>query len=184
MIDGADIVIHLAAKVGGLFANLQNKVQFFEQNIKINMNVIQACFESKVKRLVCMLSTCIYPDGISIPIYEQDLHQGPPHDSNSGYAYAKRMCEVQCQLYREQYNCDFCCVVPTNLYGPWDSYADDKSHVVAALIKRASQSKQELIVWGSGQPLRQFCFAGDICKLVLWIALREQKTTMIALVPS
>ena len=165
-------MIHLAAKVGGLFANMQDKVGFFEINMLINMNVIRACHQNQVRRLVCMLSTCIYPDGAPVPITEGSLHEGKPHNTNLGYAYAKRMCEVQCALYREQYGSDFCCVVPTNLYGPHDSYADDKSHVVAALIKRASQSTNELLVWGSGQPLRQFCYVGDLCKLTLWVALR------------
>ena len=87
-------MIHLAAKVGGLFANMSDKVAFFEVNMKINMNVIQASHNSKVKRLICMLSTCIYPENSSVPILESALHQGPPHVSNSGYAYAKRMCEL------------------------------------------------------------------------------------------
>ena len=87
-------VIHLAAKVGGLFANMDDKVAFFEQNTLINTNVIKASKQSGVTRLVCVLSTCIYPDKCSIPIKESDLHLGAPHDSNSGYAYAKRMCEV------------------------------------------------------------------------------------------
>ena len=89
-----DLVVHLAAKVGGLFANMKDKVGFFEQNLLINMNVIYSSYQVSVKRLVCLLSTCIYPDKVEIPIKETDLHRGPPHDSNSGYAFAKRMCEL------------------------------------------------------------------------------------------
>ena len=150
----------------------------------INANVIKASHVTGVKRLVCMLSTCIYPDKCSVPIRESDLHLGSPHDSNAGYAYAKRMCEVQCKLYREQFGSDFCCVVPTNLYGPHDNYDPAKSHVVAALIERAARSKNTLTVWGTGSPLRQFCFVEDLCKLVMWVILRKERTETIALVPS
>lgn len=94
-------MIHVAAKVGGLFANMQDKVAFFEENMKINMNVIHASHKFGVKRLVCVLSTCIYPDSAAVPMTETDIHKGPPHESNAGYAYAKRMCEIQCGLYRE-----------------------------------------------------------------------------------
>ena len=91
-------VIHLAAKVGGLFANMADKVQFYEVNMKINQNVIECCKLNNIKRLVCALSTCIYPDIIEYPIDELALHDGPPHPSNEGYAMAKRMCELQCRL--------------------------------------------------------------------------------------
>ena len=133
-----NVVIHLAATVGGLFANMNDKVKFFENNIAINHNVIKSSYHVGVTRLVCVLSTCIYPDKVEkYPIEELSLHEGPPHQSNEGYAYAKRMCEVQCRLYNEQYGTDFICVVPTSLYGPNDSYSEATSHVVAALIRRA-----------------------------------------------
>lgn len=131
-------VLHLAARVGGLFANMGAKVQFWQDNMAINDNVIRTAHDFKVRRLVCCLSTCIYPDKVpAYPIQEDWLHLGPPHPSNEGYAFAKRMCEVQCRLYREQFGCDFVCVVPTNLYGPFDNYSESTSHVVAALIRRA-----------------------------------------------
>ena len=97
---------------------------------------------------------------------------GAPHSSNEGYAYAKRMCEVQCKAYREQYGDDFICVVPTNLYGKYDSYGEDKSHVVPALIKKAVLAKtkgESMIVLGTGKPLRQFCYTPDLAKLILWV---------------
>lgn len=149
-------VIHLAAKVGGLFANMSDKVGFFEKNLAMNHNVIKCSHNHSVTRLVCVLSSCIYPDKITYPIDAAKLHEGPPHPSNEGYAYAKRMCYVQCQLYNEQYGTNFICVVPTNLYGPNDCYSPDSSHVVAALIRRASElgEDQSLSVWGTGKPLR------------------------------
>ena len=94
-------VIHLAAKVGGLFANMNDKVGFFEENLAMNNNIIRFSHRSGVKKLVCVLSTCIYPDQTSYPIEANKLHEGPPHHSNEGYAYAKRMCAVQCRLYNE-----------------------------------------------------------------------------------
>eukprot|EP00353_Schmidingerella_taraikaensis_P006408 CAMPEP_0185580452 /NCGR_PEP_ID=MMETSP0434-20130131/16563_1 /TAXON_ID=626734 ORGANISM="Favella taraikaensis, Strain Fe Narragansett Bay" /NCGR_SAMPLE_ID=MMETSP0434 /ASSEMBLY_ACC=CAM_ASM_000379 /LENGTH=334 /DNA_ID=CAMNT_0028198725 /DNA_START=137 /DNA_END=1140 /DNA_ORIENTATION=- len=165
-------VIHLAAKVGGLFANMSDKVGFFESNLAMNSNVIKSSHKHGVKRLVCVLSTCIYPDVIEYPIEAGKLHAGPPHPSNEGYAYAKRMCALQCRLYNEQYGTNFVCVVPTNLYGPNDCYVPDSSHVVAALIRRASELPEgaPLTVWGSGTPLRQFCYTPDLACLLLWVA--------------
>ena len=94
-------MIHLAAKVGGLFANMNDKVGFFEENLAMNGNIIKFSHRSGVKKLICVLSTCIYPDDITYPIDSNALHAGPPHPSNEGYAYAKRMCAVQCRLYNE-----------------------------------------------------------------------------------
>ena len=149
-------VIHLAAKVGGLFANMNDKVGFFEENLAINNNIIRMSHKYAVKKLVCVLSTCIYPDEIEYPIEASMLHKGAPHPSNEGYAYAKRMCAVQCRLYNEQFGTNFVCVVPTNLYGPNDCYSLESSHVVAALIRRTSElgDDEPLTVWGSGRPLR------------------------------
>ena len=94
-------VIHLAAKVGGLYANMNDKVGFFEENLAMNGNIIRASHAHSIRKLVCVLSTCIYPDETEYPIQASSLHAGPPHPSNEGYAYAKRMCAVQCHLYNE-----------------------------------------------------------------------------------
>jgi len=187
-------VIHLAALVGGLFANMADKVGFLEKNLAINHNVISSSYKVGIKRLVCVLSTCIYPDKVeSYPIQEDSLHLGPPHASNEGYAYAKRMCEVQCRLYNEQFGTDYVCAVPTNLYGPNDSYPEQSSHVVAALIRRAHEVAEkkgmELSVWGSGKPLRQFCYTPDVALLLLWVTLRKSEVkqsefSLIALIPT
>ncbi len=172
-------VIHLAAKVGGLFANMNDKVGFFEQNLAMNSNVIKCSHANNVSRLVCVLSTCIYPDVTSYPIDASALHAGAPHPSNEGYAYAKRMCAVQCQLYNEQYGTNYACVVPTNLYGPNDCYTVESSHVVAALIRRASELSdgEPLTVWGSGTPLRQFCYTPDLASLLLWVTFDPVKVS-------
>ncbi|CDW91597.1 gdp-l-fucose synthetase [Stylonychia lemnae] len=179
-------VINLAARVGGLFANMNNKVQFYEENIQMQMNIIKACHEFGIKRLICTLSTCIYPDKIEYPIAEEDLHKGPPHPSNEGYAYAKRQCQIQCQIYNEQFGTDFLCVVPTNIYGKYDQYNESSSHVVPALIRKAAKAKEansEFLVLGSGSPLRQFCYAPDLGKLLLWVLYRKESLPLISLVP-
>lgn len=115
-------VIHLAALVGGLFRNMKQKVEFYRENTLINDNVMECCREFKVKKLVSCLSTCIFPDKTTYPIDETMVHNGPPHDSNAGYAYAKRMIDVMNKCYNEEYGCNFTSIIPTNIYGPHDNY--------------------------------------------------------------
>ena len=107
-----------------------------ETNMAINMNVLKCCHKYRVKKVVSCLSTCIFPDKTSYPINEKMLHNGPPHHSNDAYAYAKRMLEVQSKAYREQYGCNFVCVIPTNIYGPRDNFSLEDGHVIPALIHR------------------------------------------------
>lgn len=115
-------VIHLAALVGGLFRNLKYKVEFYRENVLINDNVMECCKDFKVKKLVSCLSTCIFPDKTTYPIDETMVHNGPPHTSNEGYAYAKRMIDVLNRCYNEEYGCNFTSIIPTNIYGPHDNY--------------------------------------------------------------
>jgi GDP-L-fucose synthase len=166
-----DYVIHLAACVGGLFKNMNNKVNMFEKNILINMNVLKVCHELKVKKVISCLSTCIFPDKTSYPIDETMLHNGPPHFSNDAYAYAKRMLEIQSRTYQEQYNDNFICVIPTNIYGPHDNFNLEDSHVIPGLIHKcylAKQNNKPFIIAGSGKPLRQFIYSEDLAKLIMW----------------
>ena len=123
-------MIHLAAMVGGLFRNMKHNVEFFRENILINDNVMECCREYNVKKLVSCLSTCIFPDKTTYPIDETMLHSGPPHDSNAGYSYAKRMLSVMSKLYCQQYGCNFTCIIPTNVYGPHDNYSIEDGHVI------------------------------------------------------
>ena len=129
-------VIHLAANVGGLFKNMEQKVEMFEHNMRMNMNVVRACHEGDVGQFVGMLSTCIFPDKTTYPIHEDMLQNGPPHTSNDAYAYAKRMLQVQCDAYREQHGRCYKCVIPTNVYGEHDNYSLQDAHVIPALIHR------------------------------------------------
>ena len=117
-----DFVIHLAANVGGLFKNMKYKVEMFEDNMRINMNVLKACHECRVKKVVSCLSTCIFPDQMTYPIDETMLHNGPPHWSNDSYAYSKRMLDVLSKSYRDQYGDNCICVIPCNVYGKYDNF--------------------------------------------------------------
>lgn len=167
-----DYVIHLAANVGGLFKNMNQKVDMFEKNLLINYNVIKCCHDLKIKKLISCLSTCIFPNDTTYPINESMLHNGAPHNSNDAYSYAKRMIEVHSKAYREQYNDNFVCVIPTNVYGEYDNFSLEDGHVVPALIHKcylAKQNNEPFVVYGSGKPLRQFIYSIDLAKLILWV---------------
>jgi GDP-L-fucose synthase len=150
-------VIHLAALVGGLFKNMRLKLDFFRDNMLMNINVMEACRIHRVDKLVSCLSTCIFPDKTSYPIDESMIHAGPPHSSNEGYAYAKRMLDVMSRCYREQYGCNFVTVVPTNVFGPFDNFSLTDGHVIPSLIHKCYLAKQAgttLSISGTGAPLR------------------------------
>ncbi len=170
-----DTVIHCAARVGGVKANTEYVADFFDDNVRMNMNVLDACREHGLK-LVSILSTCIYPDAeyVKYPLTEDQLHLGPPHHSNYGYAYAKRMLEVQSRAYRQQHGCNFISVIPNNLYGPNDNYDLNNGHVIPALIRKFYEAKihkhTHVEIWGSGNPLREFTFARDAAEIILWLA--------------
>ncbi|KAI2502998.1 GDP-mannose 4-6 dehydratase [Fragilaria crotonensis] len=168
-------VIHLAAKVGGLFANLSQKVEFFRENILINDNIMECCRIYKVKKLVSMLSTCIFPDKTTYPIDETMLHDGPPHPSNEGYAYAKRLIDTMNRAYAEEYGCNFTSIIPTNIYGPHDNFSIQNGHVIPGLIHKCYLAKKNgtpFEIWGSGTPLRQFIYSRDLAELTVWV-MRE-----------
>jgi GDP-L-fucose synthase len=178
-----DYVIHLAAYVGGLFKNMNFKVDMYEKNTLMNYNVIKCCHDFGVKKAVSCLSTCIFPDKTTYPINESMLHNGPPHSSNDAYAYSKRMLEVQCRAYQEQFGDNFVCVVPTNIYGENDNYNLEGGHVIPALIHKcylAKQNGEKFIVRGTGKPLRQFIYATDLAKLMMWVVEEyEDKSPII-----
>jgi GDP-L-fucose synthase len=163
-------VIHLAAYVGGLYKNINNNVEMYEKNTIINLNVLKICHELNINKVVCCLSTCIFPDNIIYPINESQLHLGPPHNSNKGYSYAKRMLEIHCSLYNKQYNRNYICVIPTNVYGEHDNFSLSDGHVIPALIHKCFLSNinnKEFVVYGTGKPLRQFIYSIDLAKLII-----------------
>jgi GDP-L-fucose synthase len=169
-------VIHLAARVGGLFSNMKYKVEFWRENVAINDNVLEWAKEYKVQKVVSCLSTCIFPDKTTYPIDETMIHNGPPHHSNEGYAYAKRMIDVINRCYHQQHGCMFTSVVPTNIFGPHDNFSIEDGHVLPGLMHKVLLAKQRhskgepggFEVWGSGTPLRQFIYSEDLGALMVW----------------
>jgi GDP-L-fucose synthase len=170
-------VIHLAARVGGLYKNINENVEMFSENIKINENILDACNFYNIHKAIFCLSSCIFPINPSkFPMDETMIHESPPHYSNEGYAYAKRMLEVQCRNYNKQYGRSYVCVVPVNLYGEFDNFKIGEAHVIPELIHRMYNYKnnktlkdnnEKFKAYGSGKPLRQFLYAGDFAKMIL-----------------
>uniref|UniRef100_A0A452RBU6 GDP-L-fucose synthase n=1 Tax=Ursus americanus TaxID=9643 RepID=A0A452RBU6_URSAM len=168
-------VIHLAAMVGGLFRNIKYNLDFWRKNVHINDNVLHSAFEVGVRKVVSCLSTCIFPDKTTYPIDETMIHNGPPHSSNFGYSYAKRMIDVQNRAYFQQHGCTFTAVIPTNVFGPHDNFNIEDGHVLPGLIHKvhlAKSSGSALTVWGTGKPRRQFIYSLDLARLFIWV-LRE-----------
>ena len=165
-------VIHLAAAVGGLFKNLRYPSGMLSKNVAMNELILRYCHEFGVTKLVYCLSSCIFPDKGPFPLQEQDLHNGLPHDSVLGYGYSKRLMHVSAQLYNRQYGTNFVGLCPCNLFGKYDNFDPESGHVLAALVSRFATAEKELVVWGSGRPLRQFMYAPDFAKQLLW-ALEE-----------
>lgn len=177
-------VVHCAAKVGGVYGNMKYKGDFFRENILMNTNVLEACRIYGVKKLVSFLSTCIFPDKVEYPLTEKKIHLGAPHWSNYGYAYAKRMLDVQTTVYRDQFNVDFVSVVPTNIYGPADNFDLENGHVIPSLIHKcylAKQNNTSFEIWGDGSPLREFIFSKDVGKLANWALEHYNETEPIIL---
>ena len=179
-----DSVIHCAGKVGGLGGNMNNKGQFFYDNIMINTNVIESSRIHGIKNLVAFLSTCVFPDKIDYPLTESKIHLGPPHYSNDAYAYAKRMADVQIRAYKEQYGLNYKSVIPTNIYGPNDNYNITNGHVLPSLIHKcylARENKTDFEIWGTGNPLREFIFSRDVAKLTEWVLNNYEENEPIIL---
>ena len=167
-------VIHVGARVGGVAANTKYSADFFSENIQMNTNIIDACVKSNVKKLLCCLSTCVYPDETKVvwPITEDQLHTGEPHESNFGYAYAKRMVEVHLRAVRKQYGYNYISVIPNNLYGEHDNFDLENSHVLPALIRKIWEAKINnrpyFEVWGDGEVYREFTYSTDIANAMLF----------------
>lgn len=175
------VVIHLAAKVGGIMDNIKNPVNFFEENVFINTNVLKTSHENNVNKFIAILSTCVYPDKLSdfeYPITEDKLHNGPPTPTNFAYGYAKRCLAVQIDAYNQQYNTKYSYLIPCNLYSEYDHFTGDKAHFLSSLINKiiiAKKNNQKTInLFGSGKPLRQFMYAEDLAKAIK-ISIDEQE---------
>ena len=167
-----DTIIHCAAKVGGVQANSINNQSFFLENYKINNNVINSSFENNIKNFVNLSSTCIFPDSnITYPLTADQIDISPPHPSNHGYSYAKRISGYQTKTMRQLTGNNWITIVPTNIYGPHDNFHPEHSHMIPGIIHRAYNCKmsgENFVVWGDGSPLRQFIHSEDLAKIIIW----------------
>lgn len=170
-----NFIIHLAAKVGGVKSNTDNIADFYLENSIINNKVLDSACFGKAKKVVSLLSTCVYPDTpyVTYPLTEEQLHLGPPHSSNFGYAYAKRMIDVMSRAYRQQYGCNFITAIPNNLYGKDDNFDLENGHVIPSLIRKVWEAKINnhpfVECWGDGTPLREFTYSDDIARILLFL---------------
>ena len=166
-----DAVIIAAAKVGGIHANNTYPAEFIYDNLTIASNLIHSSYRVGVKKLIFLGSSCIYPKFAEQPIQESSLLTSPLEPTNEAYAIAKIAALKLCQYYRKQYNVDYHSVMPCNLFGEGDNYHPDNSHVLPGLIRRFHEAKinnkQDVTMWGTGTPLREFLFAGDLAKIIV-----------------
>jgi GDP-L-fucose synthase len=168
-----DVVVVAAAKVGGIHANQAYPAEFLANNLAIALNTIHGSYKAGVTKLLFLGSSCVYPKFARQPIGEEELLTGPLEPTNEWYAVAKIAGIKLCQAFRRQYGADFISLMPTNLYGPGDSYHPDHSHVLPALIRRVHEAKREgaptVTVWGTGSPRREFLFVDDLADACVFV---------------
>ena len=175
-VDGADVVIHLAARVGGIGFNRRNPAPLIYDNLTMGTNVFEACRELGVSKLVAACSVCAYPKFTPVPFKEDDLWLGYPEESNAPYGLAKKMLIVLSDAYRRQYGFDSCAPVLANLYGPGDNFDLEDSHVIAAMVRKyveaVDRDEPQVVLWGSGTPSREFLYVEDAARALLLAAER------------
>ncbi len=174
-----NIVIHLAALVGGVHHNIEEPVKYFEENVLMNTFVIRESYKNNVERFTGILSSCIYPDKISsYPIKEDKLLEGAPHNDLFSYSYAKRCMAIQIDMYNKKYNTKYNYLIPCNLYGEFDKFDSVQGHFVGALIQKIIDAKKNgsnfITLFGDGTPFRQFMHAKDLARLIKEMILKEK----------
>ena len=163
-------VVHLAARVGGILDNVNNPVDYLEQNLMMNTNVLRCCHLKGVERVVGMLSTCAYPDrALQYPLIEENLFDGAVSPTNFSYGLSKRCMAAHIDAYVKQYGKKWSYLIPCNLYGEDDKYEERRSHFVSALIKKIYENDEFIELWGTGKPLRQFMYAGDLARVIKYV---------------
>ena len=180
-----DIVIHLAAVVGGIGANRKNPGRFFHDNAIMGLNVIEAARITGIEKFVCAGTICSYPKFTPVPFREEDFWNGYPEESNAPYGLAKKMLLVQLQAYREQYGFNGIYLTPVNLYGPRDNFDLESSHVIPALIRKCIEAKQtgapEIVAWGTGNATREFLYVEDAAEAIVLAAEKYSKPDLVNL---
>jgi GDP-L-fucose synthase len=171
-----DIIIHLAARVGGIGANRENPATFFYDNAMMGIQLMEQARQYGVEKFVGIGTVCAYPKFASVPFREDDLWNGYPEETNAPYGLAKRMLLVQGQAYRQQYDFNAIFLLPVNLYGPGDNFDPATSHVIPALIKRFVEAKESdaasVVNWGDGMPTREFLYVDDAADGIILAAER------------
>ncbi|MBP9020548.1 MAG: GDP-L-fucose synthase [Syntrophobacterales bacterium] len=166
-----DIVIHLAARVGGIGYNRENPAVLFYDNLMMGAQLIHEGYIRKIEKFVAVGTICAYPKFTPVPFREEDLWNGYPEETNAPYGLAKKMMLVQSQAYRSQYGFNSIFLLPVNLYGPGDNFDPRSSHVIPALIKKCvdavSEGKEEIVVWGTGRATREFLYVEDAAEAIV-----------------
>ena len=164
-------IIHLAAKVGGVKGNTDYVSDFFRENILINTNLLDAAKNQNIKKVVSLLSTCVYPDSASYPLTPEQIHSGPPHYSNFGYAYSKRMLDIHSRAIRKQHGLNYITAIPNNLFGINDNFDSTNGHVIPSIMRKILEGKltnKEVVLWHPDTE-REFTFANDIADILLFL---------------
>ena len=180
-----DIVIHLAARVGGIGANRAYPAEFFYDNMMMSVPLFHECWRFGVKKFVAIGTVCAYPKFTPVPFKEEDLWNGYPEETNAPYGLAKKMLLVQSQAYRQQYDFNSIFLLPVNLYGPRDKFDLESSHVIPALIRKCIEAKERgddhIVVWGTGKPTREFLYVEDAAEGILLAAERYNESEPVNL---
>lgn len=167
----ADVIIHLAAQVGGIGANREHPAEFFYNNLMMGVQLMHRAWETGVGKFVAIGTICAYPKFTPIPFDENNLWDGYPEETNAPYGLAKKMLLVQAQSYRQQYGYNAIFLLPVNLYGPGDNFNPESSHVIPALIRKCIEAidhgQPEIEVWGDGSPTREFLYVEDAAEGIL-----------------
>ena len=178
-----DIVIHLAAVVGGIGANRKNPGKYFYENAIMGIELLHEAYLNQIEKFVALGTICAYPKHTPVPFKEKDLWNGYPEETNAPYGLAKKMMLVQSQSYREQYGFNSIYLLPVNLYGPGDNFDTKSSHVIPALIKKCvdaiNTGKEKISIWGTGKPSREFIYVEDAAEGILLAAERYNKSAPV-----
>jgi GDP-L-fucose synthase len=174
-----DIVIHLAATVGGIGANRENPGMFFYENLMMGVQTMEVARQYRVEKFVAIGTVCSYPKYTPVPFKEEDLWSGYPEETNAPYGLAKKMLLVQAQAYRQQYGFNAIFLLQTNIYGPQDNFDPKSSHVIPAIIKKCldamEKGEDRIVVWGTGKPTRDFLYVHDAAEGILMAAEKYSK---------
>jgi GDP-L-fucose synthase len=180
-----DLVVHLAANVGGIGANREHPAEFFYDNLMMGVQLMHEAWRAGVPKFVAVGTVCAYPKFTPVPFREDDIWNGYPEETNAPYGLAKKMLLVQSAAYREQYNYNSVFLLPVNLYGPWDNFDPASSHVIPALIRKCVEAQEsgasEVVVWGDGSPTREFLFVDDAAEGIVLAAERYEKSDPVNL---